>query len=82
MVSQRQKLEWIKTSINDVNEALGTQYKIVGFAPSRFNIMSPSSWGVGEDMIQTGTLEKLDAFLEGILFHVALIKKGNKNNGN
>jgi hypothetical protein len=75
MVSQRQKLEWVTDRLDLVNEALGTGYFLEGCFVMKLN-------GGGASPVRQGDLEALSDFLDGILFHVELVKKGNKNNGN
>jgi hypothetical protein len=77
MISQKQKLGWVTDRLALVNEALGTEYFL---AMGRF-IMYANAYG-GNTTVREGTLDALSDFLDGILFHVALVKKGNKNNGN
>jgi hypothetical protein len=76
MVSKKIKLGWVTDRLALVNEALGTEYFL---AMDRF-IMYANAYG-GNTTVREGTLDALSDFLEGILFHVALIKKGEAQNG-
>jgi hypothetical protein len=68
MISQKQKLGWVTDRLDLVNEALGTEYFLEGCFIMKLD-------GVGTSILRQGDLEALSDFLDGILFHVALVKK-------
>jgi hypothetical protein len=74
MVSKKIKLGWVTDRLDLVNEALGTEYFLEGCFVMKLN-------GGGASPVRQGDLEALSDFLDGILFHVALVKKGNTKNG-